>query len=63
MRRQIIGTLSIILGTVIILDSIPGLTGHIVSEQTGLNFVSLFGVVFFVCGLALFFLEAKEEQK
>ena len=63
MRRQIIGTLSIILGTIIILDSIPGITGNIISDQTGLNLASLFGVVLFVCGLALFFLEAKEAQK
>jgi len=63
MRRQIIGTLSIILGTIIILDSIPGITGNIISEQTGLNLVSVFGLIFFVCGLALFFLEARETQR
>ena len=60
MRRQIIGTLSIILGTIIILDSIPGITGNIISEQTGLNLISFFGLIFLVCGVALFFLEARE---
>ena len=60
MRRQIIGTLSIILGTILIMDSIPGITGNIISEQAGLNLISFFGLVFLVCGLALFFLEARE---
>ncbi len=63
MKRQIIGTISIILGTIAILDSIPSITGNIISNQPGLNLVSLFGIILFVCGLALFFLEAKESQK
>ena len=60
MRRQIIGTFSIILGTILVLDSIPGITGNIISEQTGFNLVSVFGLIFLACGLALFFLEARE---
>ncbi|MDP3991916.1 MAG: hypothetical protein U1B79_00935 [Candidatus Pacearchaeota archaeon] len=60
MRRKIIGMFSIILGTIIILDSLPGITGNIISEQTGLNLISFFGLIFLVCGLALFFLEARE---
>ena len=60
MRRPIIGTLSIILGTILILDSIPGITGNIISEQTGFNLISVLGIIFFICGIALFFLEIRE---
>ena len=63
MRRQIIGTFSIILGTILVLDSIPDITGNIISEQTGFNLVSVFGLIFLVCGIALFFLEAREAQR
>lgn len=62
-RRVVIGMLSLVLGTMIVLDSIPGITGNIISQQTGSNLVSVFGFIFLVCGLALFVLEAREQKE
>jgi len=59
MRKVIIGTLSIMLGTILLMDSLPGLTGYVISESTGFNLLSILGLIFLICGLTLFVLEAK----
>ena len=63
MRRVIIGTLSIILGTILLIDSLPGITGYIISETDGFSLLSFFGFIFLICGFALFILEARENRK
>ena len=63
MRKVIIGTISIILGVVLLMDSLPGITGYVISTQETINLLSIFGFIFLICGFALFVLEAREKQK
>jgi len=63
MRKTIIGTFSVVLGTFLLLDSLPGITGYVVSSQETLNLLSLFGFVFLACGIGLFILEAREKSR
>ena len=63
MRKLIIGTLSTAIGAGVFLYSFPVITGNVVSESSGVNLLPLFGSILLVCGVALFFLEAKERKK
>ena len=58
-----IGTLSLLIGVFLILDSFSGITGNVVSEQTGRGIGSFLGLVFIVGGLLLFALEIQERRK
>lgn len=63
MRKLIIGTLSLGIGAALLLYSFPIMTGSVISDSTGTNLLPLFGSVLFLCGLALFFMEARETRK
>ena len=62
-RKTVIGTFSLIAGIILLMDSIPGITGYVISDQSGFNLFALFGIILLGCGLALFVLEGKERQK
>lgn len=57
-----IGTLSLLIGVFLVLDSSSGITGHIISEQTGRGIGSVFGLAFIIGGLLLFFIEGREKS-
>lgn len=58
-----IGTLSLLIGVFLVLDSFSGITGHVVSEQTGKGIGSILGLAFVIGGLLLFALEIQERRK
>lgn len=62
MIKVVVGTLSIMLGTMLLIDSIPGITGYVIVENTGFNLLSFLGLIFLICGLVLFVLEARNAK-
>ena len=63
MRKIIIGTLSVMLGTLLLMDSLPGITGYVISNGDGSSLLSVFGFIFLICGFALFILEVRKDRK
>ena len=63
MKRLVVGTLSVMLGAILLMDSIPRITGYVISGSDGFNLLSILGFVFLICGLALFVLEGRHKAK
>ena len=58
-----VGIFSLLIGIFLVLDSFSGITGHVVSEQTGRGIGSVLGLVFIIGGLLLLALEVQERRK
>lgn len=60
MRKQVIGGFLSLLGAILILNSFSGITGFAISKGIGTSTSTIFGIVLFVCGLALLALGEQE---
>lgn len=60
MKKKIIGGSSALIGAILILNSLSGITGFVISQQLENTPSLFFGIILFVGGLALFVLEARE---
>lgn len=63
MRKMIIGTMAIGIGVAALIYSFPMMTGSIIAEKSGGSLSSIFSFILIACGLALFFIEAREGIK
>jgi hypothetical protein len=60
--RFFVGIFSLIMGFILILNSLSGITGFVVSENIEKTPSSVFGLVFLISGLALLLIERQEKE-